>query len=254
MDTDTIFATGLPDGLDEATLRDLFEPHGVVKWCKLLKPGNGKHAALVQFETAADATSIVDNFNGTSLSEGMPPFTLRFKDPKASSAAKGGGKWHDRSGPYSPIQSQSIVPLIAPAGFLGQGSKGGKSAGKGNGKGKGDSSIIELKKALVDSGKLPCGKWKNGQNDDPALFISSLPKDTTEWDLYEILAAFGAIPVKGLRLMKSKATGNFNGAAIVSFVDPVAAHEAITALDGTTYGNGFTLKVSMKTGNSSEAT
>lgn len=257
---DTVFATGLPDDLDDASLQALFEPHGAVKWCKVLKPANGKYCGLVQFETVEDATSVVENLNGASLAENMPPLTLRFKDPRGSSATKGGGKssggkssWNGqmRPSPYSAgKQSQPAVSLIAPRAFLGHGSKGsqgsqGSKGGKGGKSvGKGEPGISELRKDLENSGKLPGGKW---QNDEGALFISGLPKNTTEWDLYEIVATFGAIPTKGLKLMKNKTTGEFNGAALVNFIDPFAAQEAIANLDGTALSNGTSLKVSMKT-------
>merc|ERR1712194_701994 len=65
-------------------------------------------------------------------------------------------------------------------GPFGGGGGGGGKGGKGGG---GKGSINLLKKGLQYAGVLPGGKWSNDKN---ALFVSSLPHDTTDVDMYEI--------------------------------------------------------------------
>merc|ERR1740138_598309 len=74
--------------------------------------------------------------------------------------------------------------------------KGGKGGKGGKGKGK---SIQSLKSSLITAGALPGGKYMN--DNDNALFVGSLPNDTTTEDLYEIFSPFGAIAAKGCRAM-----------------------------------------------------
>merc|ERR1719436_1189987 len=82
------------------------------------------------------------------------------------------------------------------------------------GTGMGFSGIVDFRKDLQAEGVLPGGKW---QNDDGALHIGSLPPDTTDKDLYEIFAPFGAIPSRGVRAMTNP-DGTCTGVAFVNYI------------------------------------
>merc|ERR1712150_109076 len=84
------------------------------------------------------------------------------------------------------------------------------------------------------------GVWNDN---DPCIWISNLPKDTTEEDIYELFAPFGAIPPKGIRLQKSKETGVFSGMCNCNYLDSMSAQNAIASMNGMSLRDGGTLRV-----------
>mmetsp|Transcript_17101 Transcript_17101/g.43012 ORF Transcript_17101/g.43012 Transcript_17101/m.43012 type:complete len:212 (-) Transcript_17101:121-756(-) len=143
----------------------------------------------------------------------------------------------DRSGKP---KAQNIVVV---GGGTGKGRPLGGGKGPGGGKGgKGSGNIAVLKKGLQYAGVLPGGKWTNDEN---ALFIGGLPTDTTDGDLYEIFAPFGAIPTRGVRAMTNP-DGTCKGIGFINFLENASAQNAIATLNGTMMPDGTALKVSIK--------
>mmetsp|Transcript_21079 Transcript_21079/g.59252 ORF Transcript_21079/g.59252 Transcript_21079/m.59252 type:complete len:229 (-) Transcript_21079:100-786(-) len=217
---DHVFATDLPDGITEETLKGAFDQYGALLWCKVFAH---KRAALLQFSSAELATFLVENMNGTIVHESIPqPITLSYSTgsgaPRKGSGAPGkGGGGQKGAGPGALTRWQPY---------------GGKGA----------SSIAELKKDLQAEGVLPGGRW---QNDGGALHVGGLPADTTDRDVYEIFAPFGAIPSGGVKAMQD-ADGGCSGVAFVNFVDPGAAQHAMETLSGRRLRDGRTLSVKPK--------
>jgi len=245
---DHVFVSNLPKDCEEETLKVAFSQYSTVKWMRLFKTGT-RVAALLQLGSADEASFVVESLNETVISDAIPtPITLSYSEggggPKKnlgkqigsggpSKAALGiGGSL--RSSPYS-------NPLAPSFGGPGSGVAGGAvpmlRGGTGN-----SGSIADFKRVLMNENALPGGKWTN---DDGALHVGGLPADTTDQDLYEIFATFGAIPSKGLRAMLNP-DGTCTGVAFVNFVDPSAAASAISALDGRKLGNGRIIHVKPK--------
>eukprot|EP00444_Apocalathium_aciculiferum_P030642 CAMPEP_0183426812 /NCGR_PEP_ID=MMETSP0370-20130417/39913_1 /TAXON_ID=268820 /ORGANISM="Peridinium aciculiferum, Strain PAER-2" /LENGTH=254 /DNA_ID=CAMNT_0025611277 /DNA_START=74 /DNA_END=838 /DNA_ORIENTATION=+ len=233
--SDNVFLADLPADMDEAGLRSVFGAYGTVTSCKMC-PGAGKMAALIRFGSVEEATWIVDNLNG-NIAQGLSgPVQVRY----ASSGGKGKGKEGGSGG------GERWTPYGDKGGC---GDKGGSWSPKGSwdkgggGKGgKGSGNIAVLKKGLQYAGVLPGGKWTNDEN---ALFIGGLPTDTTDGDLYEIFAPFGAIPTRGVRAMTNP-DGTCKGIGFINFLENASAQNAIATLNGTMMPDGTALKVSIK--------
>lgn len=243
--SDHVFVTGLPGGITEESLKEVFAQHGSVQWCRVC-PGQGKVAGLVQMGSAEEAIFLVENMSGSVLHPDlMPePVTLEHSSGrkknsagKAGAMTSSGGKGKAisfgkgapapaRMSPYSlptlPLQTKGGCRSGAPAPSLPLFDGGGKGFGGKPG------SILDIKKGLQDEHLLPGGKWSN---DDGALHIGGLPPDTTDKDLYEIFAPFGAIPSRGLKAMLNQ-DGTCTGVAFVNYIDAFAAQQAMEVVDG----------------------
>eukprot|EP00413_Alexandrium_margalefii_P006069 CAMPEP_0204519206 /NCGR_PEP_ID=MMETSP0661-20131031/4611_1 /ASSEMBLY_ACC=CAM_ASM_000606 /TAXON_ID=109239 /ORGANISM="Alexandrium margalefi, Strain AMGDE01CS-322" /LENGTH=208 /DNA_ID=CAMNT_0051524701 /DNA_START=54 /DNA_END=680 /DNA_ORIENTATION=+ len=104
------------------------------------------------------------------------------------------------------------------------------------------SSIMDLKKELQLEDVLPGGQWTN---DDGALHIGGLPMDTTDKDVYEIFAPFGAIATRGLKAMMNP-DGSCTGVAFVNYLEPESARAAEAALHGRVLKDGKVINVKPK--------
>jgi len=237
----------LPKDCEEETLKVAFAQYSTVKWMRLFKTGT-RLAALLQLGSADEAAFVVENLNGTVISDAIPtPITLAYSKggggPKKHVGKQNGGGGPSkaalglsgalRSSPYGSPLAPSLSGIGSPMAGGAVAMRGGKA---------GPGSMADFKKGLMNDNILPGGTWTN---DDGALHIGGLPADTTEQDLYEIFATFGAIPSKGLRAM-SNSDGTCTGVAFVNFVDPNCAANAISVLDGRKIGNGRVIHVKPK--------
>lgn len=109
----------------------------------------------------------------------------------------------------------------------------------------GKTSIKTLVEGILDSGALPGGvKYSNDPN---TLFIGGLPRDTTDLELYQIFAPFGAVAPKGILAMRGGGPGpNCKGYGFVNYMTAQAADKAINTLHGTTMPGGAVLRVMPK--------
>eukprot|EP00927_Polykrikos_kofoidii_P063074 TRINITY_DN57885_c0_g1_i1.p1 TRINITY_DN57885_c0_g1~~TRINITY_DN57885_c0_g1_i1.p1 ORF type:complete len:228 (-),score=50.53 TRINITY_DN57885_c0_g1_i1:72-755(-) len=215
-----LFIGDLPGTMEEAELKSVFAAYGEVTWCKMLKQSQaGKRGAILEFESQEEATWIVENVNG-NIPQGLKePVTVKYKETgkgwgKSAGGSTSGG---DRSEPYA----------------------GGNS--KGGGKG---CSISTLIKGLYDSKCLPGGaEWPS---DESSVFVSGLPKDTTDFDLYKMFSPFGGIAPHGASTMKSDDKTTCKGFGFINFINEASARNAIQTLNGTTLPDGTYLKVAPK--------
>jgi len=225
--SDNLFISEIPGEVDQAKVENIFGAYGTIANVKFL-PGQGKHAALVRFQTVEEAKWIVDNLNGNIPQGISTPVQVKY----ANSSSKGGGGWNN--GPAGKGAENRYTPY----------GKGGATAGKGQaGSIASDTSIKLLKKGLQMAEALPGGKWSN---DNGALWIGGLPNDTTDLDLYYIFATFGSIPAGGVRAMLNE-DGSCKGFGFVNYIEPKAAQSAIDTLHGTELPDGALLEVKMKT-------
>jgi len=112
--------------------------------------------------------------------------------------------------------------------------------GKGGGKG-GILRTSDLIDGLIAEG-LPGG---NHEKDKNSLYITNLPFDTTDEDLYIIFASFGAIPPRGVRIMPGTPGRRLYG--FVNFIEETNAEFAMMAMNGVTQPDGYKLVVKLKT-------
>lgn len=240
---DHVFVSNLPKDCEEETLKVAFAQYSTVKWMRLFKTGT-RLAALLQLGSADEAAFVVENLNGAVISDAIPtPITLAYSEggggskKHVSKQIGGGGPSKAALGMSGALRSSPYgSPLVRSLSGTGPPTAGGAAAMRGGkgGQQAGPGSMADFKKGLLNENVLPGGKWAN---DDGALHIGGLPADTTEQDLYEIFATFGAIPSKGLRAM-SNPDGSCTGVAFVNFVDPSCAANAISVLDGRKIGAG----------------
>merc|ERR1719375_402502 len=115
----------------------------------------------------------------------------------------------------------------------------GEDGGWGQGKGKGDwGPYGKGKGGIVGKGKfgpatakgikgvidqlivegLPGGRFDHNAN---SLYLTNLPPDTTNIDLYTIFSCFGAIPPRGVRVMPG--IPGQRGYGFVNYIDHMAA-------------------------------
>eukprot|EP00747_Dinoflagellata_sp_TGD_P163911 gnl/TRDRNA2_/TRDRNA2_183123_c0_seq1.p1 gnl/TRDRNA2_/TRDRNA2_183123_c0~~gnl/TRDRNA2_/TRDRNA2_183123_c0_seq1.p1 ORF type:complete len:158 (+),score=36.39 gnl/TRDRNA2_/TRDRNA2_183123_c0_seq1:84-557(+) len=88
------------------------------------------------------------------------------------------------------------------------------------------------------------GRW---ENDDSTLFVGGLPSDTTDLDMYNIFAPFGAIAPRGATAMKDKENASkCTGIGFVNYMEVAHAQHAIQKLNGTMMSDGSTLSVKIK--------
>mmetsp|Transcript_46811 Transcript_46811/g.125498 ORF Transcript_46811/g.125498 Transcript_46811/m.125498 type:complete len:265 (-) Transcript_46811:90-884(-) len=240
---DTLYAANLPDDFNEEGLKENFGVYGSISWHKIMKTPGKKVACLVQFSSPDDAQFIKENPEVLSFTE--PP-TISYHRKKAAGGPQtiqppnkgggGGGGGGNRSSPYGggAGMSYGMMPMMpfGPGAMMHAGGQGGLSAGDVGG----------LKKALSKSKVLPVNIW---HKDEGCVFVSGLPLNTSDLDLYELFAPFGAIPPKGVKAMKGP-DGNCTGVGFIDFIDPEHAGMAISTLNGFVTQDGTVLRVTQK--------
>lgn len=230
--TETLYVSDLPLNVDDKQIQAIFGAYGTIKSCSSFT-SLGKKSARITFADVEEATWIRENLDG-NIPEGLDSAVgVRYHSMSIVGNGEKGASWKG-GGKASTNTSNRWEPY-------GGKDNGGKGSNKGSMAGTGDS-IQTLKKGLRQANALPGGKWSN---DDNALFIGNLPEDTSDVDLYEIFAPFGAIPTKGVRAMLNP-EGKCTGIGFVNFLDEKAAQMAISTLNGTMLPSGNTLKISVK--------
>jgi len=227
--------SSLPSGIDEKMVKQVLGPYGSIR-SLTMQPH--QRAARITFNDAGEAKWIRENLDG-NIPEGLTePVAVRYAPNVAAPkpvayGGGGGGDWGKGGGGggYAPYGG----------GGGGKGDWGGKGGGKGDWGGKGGGpGITVIKQGLRWS--LPGANWTAG---DPELYVGGLPPDTTDGDLYEIFATFGAIPPRGVKAMLSP-EGQCTGIGFVNFINLEDAQKACEMLNGTMLPNGQWMKVNLK--------
>eukprot|EP00746_Dinoflagellata_sp_MGD_P162142 gnl/MRDRNA2_/MRDRNA2_89570_c0_seq1.p1 gnl/MRDRNA2_/MRDRNA2_89570_c0~~gnl/MRDRNA2_/MRDRNA2_89570_c0_seq1.p1 ORF type:complete len:192 (+),score=65.35 gnl/MRDRNA2_/MRDRNA2_89570_c0_seq1:76-651(+) len=123
---------------------------------------------------------------------------------------------------------------------MGKGFDKGKGDFKGKGVGKGEFGIKQVLDAFKHSGVCPGGsKW---ENDEKTVFITGLPADTTDLDVYKLFAPFGAIALNGAVALRDKEDKEkCRGIAVVNFLEQEAADNCIACHNGAVMPDGQTV-------------
>mmetsp|Transcript_22789 Transcript_22789/g.53191 ORF Transcript_22789/g.53191 Transcript_22789/m.53191 type:complete len:322 (-) Transcript_22789:65-1030(-) len=272
---DNLYVTGLPEGIDTDTVKELFNQYSTVVQAKVLNnpKGSGKMAALVRFASVEEATAVRE---AIAEAGGIPvglqePIQIAFADPPKAMGMgqfKGGAA---AAAPHPMMQSMQQMwnsfaesrpigpPISAPAPFQMKGppapttspswSKGKGSSlkgGGGGGPGKGPSTATaqDVVVGFEQSGGLPGGT--NYSNDAGCVYVAGLPEDTTDLHLYRIFSAFGAIAPRGVRAMLHP-DGRCRGFGFINYLHEEAAQAAIETCHDAVLPDGRSMVVRIKT-------
>jgi RNA recognition motif-containing protein len=203
-DSTTLHVTGLPKGMTEDQVKEMFAAYGAVKSLRLLPEKDDKPdaAAIVSMETAEQAKWIIDNVDGKSAGGSSMPLVIKKKF--TNSWNKGMGKGYDAYG-YGQIPAWAMMQMMAYY-----------KGGKGKGKGWGDTGF---------------GRSSGGLSSFPAekkVWIGGLPTEGVTFR--ELQAHFPGS--KFATVMKGKAAGTGG----VAFGTAEEATEAIAKLNGSVLG------------------
>jgi len=232
--SDNVYIADLPEQIDEQTIKGVFGAYGTVMSCRAMqskRPGQ-MGAALVRFASADEAAWVVQNLNG-NLAEGLEhPVKVRFSNAGGKGGGGGGGGGGFAQGGGGAVGM----------GAFGQ-AEGGKAGGKGKGK-PGTFSSADIGQVISGLIKqLPGGTGK--KPDENCLYITGLPTNTTDTDLYKLFAPFGAIPAMGVKA-KVNPDGACSGVGFVDYIDAMHAMAAQQALNGLVLPDGTSLLVRSK--------
>jgi len=151
-----------------------------------------------------------------------------------SFGCKGKGMWKGDEGGDMPFGCKGKAM------WKGEDMMGGK--GKGGGK---DFRMKEVVDGFEKSNTLPGATEL--QNPEAILYMTGLPPDTEEGDIYRLFNPFGAIAPKGVKVMKNL-DGTCRVISFVNFMDPEAARAAIEVFNGVVMPDGSTFEVKLKDG------
>lgn len=205
---DNLYIKHLPPTTDESEVRSVFGKYGSVLQCRVFKYPNTS-SALVRFGSAEEAQWVKENLQGNVPEGYVSPVEIKFYEPKGD------------------------VDFYS----------NGKAAVKGY-PGKGEFSMKEIVTGFEKSGGLPGGTgW---ENNEACLYISGLPADAEDVDLYRLFNPFGAIAPRGVKVMQ-RPDGSCKGFGFINFQDVTAAHAAIATFHGTVLPDDSILTVKVKT-------
>jgi RNA recognition motif-containing protein len=105
------------------------------------------------------------------------------------------------------------------------------------------NSIDLLKRGLLAFGSLPGTEGIRPHTNQ--LYVRGLPSDTTDADLLEIFAPFGAIPPRGVKAMLN-AQGLCTGVAWVDYIHEADAKAALETLNNKVWSDGSCLRIHVK--------
>jgi len=224
-----VFVSGLPPDLNEEQLNSIFGAYGSLTQVRNL---GASRCCVLTFATVEEAKWVVENLDG-NMPEGISqPVSVRFGKPEGPGTAAGppGG---------APGMQGGFRGHSGPAGKGRQQFHAGGMSNGGAGKGGG---VRDLKRSL--EGTLP--SFKAARTDANQVYVSGLPPDTTDGDLFEIFTPFGAIPPKGIKALRDAGGTRCKGVGFVDFIEPADALQAVTALDGYVLEDGSYLRVAVK--------
>jgi len=260
--SDNLYIKGLPEEFDTDAVNLFFSACGTVTSAKSL----GMGAAMVRFASLEEAKMVKENMDGQQPVGCPTALSINFATTKKPDAGSWGGApaWGDSSwdaaqggatgGPQEFLSAaMALLQGCGKGAAKGDdgwgasswGQAGGKGAARpapyGKGKAKGGPGIQGLINGLIAEG-LPGGNDK-GNN---ALYVTNLPPDATEGDLYTIFACFGPMPPRGTRVMPCTTPGS-RTYGFVNFLDAQQSEFAMMAMNGVTMPDGCQLVVKKKT-------
>jgi len=233
--SDTIWVGNLPMESDEASITTIFAAYGNLIRVSVLPVSNGRGAAIIQLTDVPEAQWIVQNLNGNIAQGLIEPIVAKFA--KRPSGPRLPGGHNAAAAPATPVTT-AAAPRASPY-SSGGGGYGGRTGG---GIGPGGGTIDELIVSILKNGSFP----QLDRSMCMQLYISGLPPDTTDLDLYKMFSPF-ACPIRpnGVKAMLRE-DGLCTGVGFVDVYDPQTAQAAIASLNGMQLADGKTLRVQQK--------
>ena len=234
--SENLFVGDLPADFDATRLQQTFAPYGTIKSLKITAPGtSGKLAACISFATVEEAKWLVDNLNGNVPLGLTEPIKVKFKEQKSQSGKAARNRYQALLGPYD------------------SGGCGGTDCAQSSKARTGvtGTTMAVFIQGLYASGAMPGSAPSIGgprESNESTLFISGLPYDCTDVDLYKIFSPFGAITPSGVHTKPGEQGAICKGYGSVNFLEASSAQEAITTLNGTQMPDGKVLRVSVQQG------
>jgi len=225
MSSDNLYIKGLPNPMSYESLVDMFSKYGSVTRCKVIEARSATQSthALVQFSTAEEAAAVKDTLDGAMLPGAIENLSVGFVVSKGKGFGGKGAPWE--------------------AGAQGGWGASGSWDGGGKGWGKPAKGMIEMRsvvKYIISTGTLPGGEAS--RMDGTEIYISGLPYDCKDVDIYRMFSPFGAVAPYGLSL-KQHPDGSCRGFAFLCYCEQASANAAVTALNGARLPEGGYLKV-----------
>jgi len=247
--SERVFVSGLNPGLVPDRLKEIFGPYGTLKEVRNLPTIN---SCILVFETLDEAKWMVENLD-QNMPEGLDtPITVMYAHPPAP------------AGPVKPLNTWSDVATRMPGGVSGirpgvtrpvanaapglfrmmSGDANALAVAHALGPLSGAVNSIDLlKRSLLAFGSLPVSEGIRPPSCQ--LYVRGLPSDTTDADLLEIFAPFGAIPPRGVKAMLN-AQGLCTGVAWVEYVHEADAKAALQTLNEKVWSDGSCLRIHVK--------
>mmetsp|Transcript_112432 Transcript_112432/g.350390 ORF Transcript_112432/g.350390 Transcript_112432/m.350390 type:complete len:288 (+) Transcript_112432:44-907(+) len=230
MQGERIYIKGLPPGMTDDAVHQIFAAYGTVNDSKVLvangksSDGQGQSVAIVRMGTVTEAAWLVENVHGNIPQGLVSPVEITF----ASSSRSPQAASNTRSSPYkggcAPVQAGSYgtVPALPPP-VMPQVHGGGKG-GPGS-----DSLVPNMRLMMQQSGP------------NATLYIKGLPMGADDLYLYKAFAPFGCV-LSAKAIAKDSYVIGF-----VHYASEDQAQGAIASLNGLTLNDGATLQVAVKT-------
>eukprot|EP00928_Gymnodinium_smaydae_P001146 TRINITY_DN1041_c0_g1_i1.p1 TRINITY_DN1041_c0_g1~~TRINITY_DN1041_c0_g1_i1.p1 ORF type:complete len:357 (-),score=109.62 TRINITY_DN1041_c0_g1_i1:227-1213(-) len=290
--SDNLYVMGLPAGINEDFIRELFKDYGTVTSVRVMPQRGGAEAslhALVRFSTIEEATTVKNTVSGGTVEGSTEPLKINFAPVKRNEGGGGckggdGGKGGDagcwgKGGGKDPWSMLSSLMGMMDGGMGDMGDMGDMGMGMGDmGMDGGKGGCFAMgkgggKDGGKDGGKKGKGKGKGdrcpmdtvmeafaaaqvlpGANmgQENNLYVAGLPADCTEHHLYKLFSCFGPIPSNGVKAMRNP-DGSCKGIGFVNFIDNNSMQQAAQLLNGAQLPDGSTLTVKPKTQNQNQA-
>jgi len=238
---DNVFIGNLPEHITREDCEEIFSKYGSVVQCRAMGPKmtGAKASALVRFSTEEEAQWVVDNLNG-NLAEGLDdPLIVRFAHNPV------GG--HGGPGAAGTLSKLDVAPPPAPKPWNNQQSHHQHHSSGGKGKGKSGGGVSNCSMAAVFAEVRNAGLLgvKGSVPQENTLYVSNLPADCTDLDMFKLFCPFGTIAVSGVKAMLNQ-DGTCKGFGFVDYLDSESAATAVSTLNSFPLPDGRTLHVSTK--------
>lgn len=236
---DNLYIRGLPEGIDEPWLKEALNNLAPVISVKVLtNPSpDGTCAALVRFESEADAARVIQLLNGQSPEWCTQRLLVKYANRRNPAVPRGGGNFDQGgTGAFGGFGGLGGFGGMAPQGVsaVDQLLMGGSSM---------EINADFLVKMVNEAVVLP-GAGAQQHNSEATVYVAGLPGDTVEDHVYQMFSPLGAI--FSVFVKRGGSGSNVWAIAFVNFVEPLSAQAAIAVYNGMQIPDGSMLKVRIK--------
>lgn len=232
--SDRIYIKGLPAGLSEQAVWEVFEPYGALLSVRLY-PSPEETAALLHLGALEQAQWLVSNLDG-NIPQGIPtPVSVKFVNQHKPAATP--KVWAGGGGPCTPPASRGVSALAASG--LPEHCVPGAVRSPVPGWSPSPSASPEMAIAM---GNTVGRKVRPLAADASQLYVSQLPTTVDDLYLYKVFAPFGAVQSVGIKRGPDDAWC----VGFIKMARAADAQKAILGLNDNMLPDGAILRVSVK--------